>query len=90
MIKIFTAFQYIDIENYNRDGDEIKISDVLIDILDSIISLEIAMFHMRNTNRPKYCDGYNIDMIRLLRGSFISKLKDEFNIEYTNHNDFGD
>ena len=83
-MKIFTAYQYLDIENIDSDDE------ILIDILDNIISLEFAIFHMRNTALPKHCDGYNIDILRNLRESFISTLQADFDLKYIEHNNFGD
>lgn len=84
MIKVFSAEQYMEEQNIE------KLPEPVISLLEQIISLEISIFHMVNTNKPKFCDGYNIDIIRNLRNSKIVYFESISKLSYTSLNDFED
>lgn len=85
MIHIFSADQYLEEHNIEE-----SLTTNLMNLLDQIISLEIAIFHMRNTNKPKFCDGSNIDNLINLKDSKISYFESLSSLTYSSLNDYLD
>lgn len=82
MITIFSSEQYLEHNNIS------SLTSNLSNLLDQIISLEIAIFHMRNTSKAKFCDGFNIDTLTNLRQSKIDYFESLSKLTYSTINDF--
>ena len=84
MIKIFSAEQYMKANKID------KLTENLETMIDQIISLEIAIFHMSNTNKPKFCDGYNVSVLIELRRGKIDYFESLSKLKYVCQNNFYD
>ena len=82
MITIFSSEQYLEHNNIS------SLTSNLSNLLDQIISLEIAIFHMRNTSKSKFCDGFNVDTLTNLRQSKIDYFESLSKLTYSTINDF--
>lgn len=85
-ITIFSGFQYLE----EKEIPENKLNDSQMNLLDEIISLEVAIYNMRNTHMPRQCDGFNVDTLRSLRESTINRFQESTKLIYAAINDYND